>query len=122
MWSRFLGQSASVVIAREVTKIHEEFLRGRAGEVLETLNARGDIKGEITLLIGKAEETEQKIGGRRERAPAAPADHGGREAGRESGAQENRERDGSIEERSVPGVAAEPLTSASWLWSAGYRT
>src|SRR6202167_1053240 len=30
-----LGVSRHVVIAREVTKLHEEFLRGRAGEVLE---------------------------------------------------------------------------------------
>jgi 16S rRNA (cytidine1402-2'-O)-methyltransferase len=55
-----LGAERHVVIAREVTKIHEEFLRGRAGEVLETLKARGAIKGEITLLIGKAEASEQK--------------------------------------------------------------
>jgi 16S rRNA (cytidine1402-2'-O)-methyltransferase len=55
-----MGAERHIVIAREVTKIHEEFLRGRASEVLRTLNARGDIKGEITLLIGKAEETEQK--------------------------------------------------------------
>ena len=56
-----LGKERQLVIAREVTKIHEEFLRGRAGEILETLNARGDIKGEITLLIGKAEEDEQRV-------------------------------------------------------------
>jgi 16S rRNA (cytidine1402-2'-O)-methyltransferase len=56
-----LGSERQVVIAREVTKIHEEFLRGRAGEILATLNARGDIKGEITLLIGKAEEGQPKI-------------------------------------------------------------
>jgi 16S rRNA (cytidine1402-2'-O)-methyltransferase len=56
-----LGKERQLVIAREVTKIHEEFLRGRAGEILETLNARGDIKGEITLLIGKAEEGEQRV-------------------------------------------------------------
>jgi len=55
-----LGGERELVIAREVTKIHEEFLRGRAGEILATLNARGDIKGEITLLIGKADETERK--------------------------------------------------------------
>jgi 16S rRNA (cytidine1402-2'-O)-methyltransferase len=55
-----LGAQRHVVIAREVTKIHEEFLRGHAGEVLEALKARGDIKGEITLLIGKMEATEQK--------------------------------------------------------------
>jgi len=50
-----LGEERHIVIAREVTKLHEEFLRGRAGEVLEKLAAR-EIKGEITLLIGKAEE------------------------------------------------------------------
>jgi len=50
-----LGPDRHVVIAREVSKRHEEFLRGRAQEAVETLRARGDIKGEITLLIGKAE-------------------------------------------------------------------
>ena len=55
-----LGEGRHIVIAREVTKIHEEFLRGRAGEVLQTLKTRGEIKGEITLLIGKAEEAEKK--------------------------------------------------------------
>lgn len=51
-----LGESRNVVVAREVTKLHEEFLRGRAAEVLENLKARGAVKGEITLLIGRAEE------------------------------------------------------------------
>jgi 16S rRNA (cytidine1402-2'-O)-methyltransferase len=51
-----LGPSRHVVIAREVTKLHEEFLRGRAGDLLEELKARGELKGEITLLIGKADE------------------------------------------------------------------
>ncbi len=55
-----LGEGRHIVIAREVTKVHEEFLRGRAAEVLETLTARGEIKGEVTLLIGKAEEAEKK--------------------------------------------------------------
>ena len=52
-----LGSERHVVVAREVTKIHEEFLRGKAGEVLANLKARETVKGEITLLIGKAEET-----------------------------------------------------------------
>ena len=56
-----LGKDRHVVIAREVTKIHEEFLRGRAEEVLETLAVRGDVKGEITLLIGKAEEAGARV-------------------------------------------------------------
>src|SRR5256885_15762197 len=55
-----LGAERHIVIAREVTKIHEEFLRGRASEVLQTLNGRAEVKGEITLLIGKAEDTELK--------------------------------------------------------------
>ncbi len=54
-----LGKDRHVVIAREVTKLHEEFLRGRArGEILDTLKERDGVKGEITLLIGKAEESE----------------------------------------------------------------
>ena len=55
-----LGAERQVVVAREVTKLHEEFLRGRAGEILRMLSDRGEIKGEITLLIGKAEGTATK--------------------------------------------------------------
>jgi len=57
-----LGNDRHVVIAREVTKLHEEFLRGHAGEVLEILKSREVVKGEITLLIGKAEESKARVG------------------------------------------------------------
>src|ERR1700726_4072113 len=57
-----MGDARHVVVAREVTKLHEEFLRGRAGEVLENLKAREAVKGEITLLIGKAEEEDARVG------------------------------------------------------------
>jgi 16S rRNA (cytidine1402-2'-O)-methyltransferase len=53
-----LGETRHVVVAREVTKLHEEFLRGRAGEILEQFKARGGAKGEITLLIAKPETRE----------------------------------------------------------------
>jgi 16S rRNA (cytidine1402-2'-O)-methyltransferase len=43
-----------IVLARELTKLHEEFLRGTAGEIREKLASRPAIRGEITLLIGKA--------------------------------------------------------------------
>ena len=43
-----------VVVARELTKVHEEFVRGTAAEVRSRLAARETVKGEITLLIGKA--------------------------------------------------------------------
>ena len=42
------------VIAREMTKIHEEFLRGRVSEIVESLAARNQIKGECTVLISGA--------------------------------------------------------------------
>ena len=51
-----LGPERRIVVAREVTKLHEEFLRGQAGEVLGQMKKREDIRGEITLLIAKAEE------------------------------------------------------------------
>jgi len=51
-----LGPGRPVVVARELTKIHEEFLRGTGAEVAQDLKSRGDIKGEITLLIGRAPE------------------------------------------------------------------
>lgn len=55
-----LGPDRHVVVAREVTKLHEEFLRGRADDLLSTLKKRGEtgVKGEITLLIGRPEEKE----------------------------------------------------------------
>lgn len=54
-----LGASRRVVVAREVTKLHEEFLRGGAEELLSRVREH-PLKGEITLLIAKSEGTEQK--------------------------------------------------------------
>ena len=48
------GDSVRVVVARELTKLHEEFLRGTAGEVRVALSARERIRGEIVLLIEAA--------------------------------------------------------------------
>jgi Predicted methyltransferases len=44
-----------VVLTREMTKLHEEFLRGPALEIQTQLAGRPSVKGEITLVIGKAE-------------------------------------------------------------------
>jgi len=46
-----------VVIAREVTKVHEQFVRGTLGSTLEYLKKR-PVKGEITVLIGLPAGTE----------------------------------------------------------------
>jgi 16S rRNA (cytidine1402-2'-O)-methyltransferase len=51
---RLLGPRP-VVVARELTKLHEEFLRGTAGSIRDILASRESVKGEITLLIGKAQ-------------------------------------------------------------------
>ena len=45
------GEQARVVVARELTKLHEEFLRGTVGEVRYALSARDRIRGEMVLLI-----------------------------------------------------------------------
>jgi len=45
-----IGPARRVVIARELSKIHEEFLRGTSKEVLEQLRGR-EVKGEITLMV-----------------------------------------------------------------------
>jgi 16S rRNA (cytidine1402-2'-O)-methyltransferase len=42
-------------ITRELTKLHEEVLHGRLGELRETLAARPALKGEFTLVVGPAE-------------------------------------------------------------------
>jgi len=42
------------VVARELTKVHEEFLRGRLSEVAAALNARTKVRGEITVVIAPA--------------------------------------------------------------------
>jgi 16S rRNA (cytidine1402-2'-O)-methyltransferase len=55
-----LGPARPICVARELTKIHEEFLRGGAAEVLATLRARGDVKGEIVMLIGKSDAPASK--------------------------------------------------------------
>jgi len=43
-----------IVVARELTKMYEEVLRGTAAEIGATLTARDSIRGEFVILIGKA--------------------------------------------------------------------
>jgi 16S rRNA (cytidine1402-2'-O)-methyltransferase len=56
------GESARVVVARELTKLHEEFLRGTAQEVRLALAARERIRGEIVLLIDAAHVAPANLG------------------------------------------------------------
>lgn len=48
---RIWGAAVRVVVARELTKRHEELLRGAAGEVRAVLADRERIRGEIVLLV-----------------------------------------------------------------------
>jgi 16S rRNA (cytidine1402-2'-O)-methyltransferase len=56
------GPQLHVVVAREVTKIHEEFLRGSVSEVRSELAGRDRIRGEITLLIELPARTSSSAG------------------------------------------------------------
>jgi 16S rRNA (cytidine1402-2'-O)-methyltransferase len=44
------------ILCREMTKLHEEFLRGRLSEVIKMLSDRPVVKGECTLLVKGSEE------------------------------------------------------------------
>ncbi len=54
-----------VVVARELTKIHEEFLRGPVSEIIGLVEDRVSIKGEVTLLVAgtsdKADVDENRL-------------------------------------------------------------
>ena len=56
------GPQLRVVVARELTKIHEEFLRGTVAEVRRELAGRDRIRGEITLLIEAPAKTSSSAG------------------------------------------------------------
>jgi 16S rRNA (cytidine1402-2'-O)-methyltransferase len=51
------GAERSIVLARELTKMHEEFWRGSLGEAIELYNQR-EPKGEYTVILAGAVRTE----------------------------------------------------------------
>jgi 16S rRNA (cytidine1402-2'-O)-methyltransferase len=51
------GPALRIVAARELTKIHEEFLRGAVAEIRANLAARDRIRGEFVLLIETPAQT-----------------------------------------------------------------
>jgi 16S rRNA (cytidine1402-2'-O)-methyltransferase len=48
----------TAVLAREITKIHEEFIRGPLSQIIAQLEPRPEIKGECTLLVAGAPPAE----------------------------------------------------------------
>ena len=55
-----LGPAHRIVLARELTKLHEEFLRGAVSDVLAMLQTRPAIRGEIVLLLDGTLTTSQQ--------------------------------------------------------------
>jgi 16S rRNA (cytidine1402-2'-O)-methyltransferase len=51
------GPTQPIVLARELTKLHEEFLRGTAADVLANLTARPTLRGEMVLLLELSPQT-----------------------------------------------------------------
>jgi len=49
----------NAVLAREMTKLHEEFVRGPVSQILKTLKSRAEIKGECTLLVAGLVEKDE---------------------------------------------------------------
>ena len=52
-----VGDRREIVLARELTKIHEEFWRGNIGEAIDLYTNERQPKGEYTLVIKGAAET-----------------------------------------------------------------
>ncbi len=59
--ARSLGDRR-IALARELTKIHEEYLRGSAASIRDQLSQRGAVKGEFVLLIGPGSGSPQERG------------------------------------------------------------
>ena len=55
------GASQYVVLARELTKLHEEFLRGPVAEVRADLAARPAIRGEMVLLFAPVQNRKVEL-------------------------------------------------------------
>jgi 16S rRNA (cytidine1402-2'-O)-methyltransferase len=56
------GSALRVVVARELTKIHEEFLRGTVSEARQELASRDRIRGEITLIVDARPIAQSELG------------------------------------------------------------
>lgn len=56
-----LGENRQIVLARELTKLHEEWWRGTIGEAIATYSQTRQAKGEYTLVVA-GEESTQNLG------------------------------------------------------------
>jgi 16S rRNA (cytidine1402-2'-O)-methyltransferase len=56
-----IGPARRIVLARELTKVHEEFLRGTVAEVQAQVAARENLRGEMVLLIAGASASAETV-------------------------------------------------------------
>ncbi len=100
------GAVQPIVIARELTKLHEEFLRGTVGDLRSQLAARQSVRGEIVLLFAPvAQPAGTSAQGLSIAARSCSSDADGRSC-RERRAEARRPRARDRQERGLPGVAA----------------
>ncbi len=71
-------------LARELTKIHEEWIRGTLAEILGTLESRPEVRGEITLVVDRGTPPPP-----REDYPELLSEHVSREMSRAGGVSPN---------------------------------
>lgn len=62
------GGATEATVARELTKMHEEIVRGTLAELVAELHSRATIRGEITLVIGAPRREQQKVAPEKVRA------------------------------------------------------
>jgi 16S rRNA (cytidine1402-2'-O)-methyltransferase len=95
------GAECRVVVGRELTKVHEEYLRGTVRELHTHLAARESIRGEMVLLIDAQPMST--------RAPGTAASVQGR-------LKELEQAEGLIEKDALKRIARERGLSKSDLW------
>ncbi|HUB17017.1 MAG TPA: 16S rRNA (cytidine(1402)-2'-O)-methyltransferase [Acidobacteriaceae bacterium] len=95
------GPDCRIVLARELTKIHEEFLRGTVQEVRKQLAARESLRGEMVLLV----ETRPAAAGAAVRSTSV-----------EGRLAELMQADGLTEKDALKRIARESGTSKSDIW------
>jgi len=95
------GPDCRIVLARELTKIHEEFLRGTVQEVRKQLAARESLRGEMVLLV----ETRPVAAGAAVRSTSV-----------EERLAELMQAEGLTEKDALKRIARERGTSKSDIW------
>ena len=56
-----LGAGTDVTVAREMTKMHEEFVSGTIAEALEQFQSRDAIYGEVTIVFAAAKREQEAV-------------------------------------------------------------